>query len=247
MPDTIAPIAAPTTDWVGLADRIGRDIAPMAARHDQEESFVREGYEALRAAGFFKAHVPVEFGGGGAGYRELCDAVRRLATHCGSTALAFSMHCHLVAVPVWRWRHEQAPVEGLLKRIVQEDLILVSTGGADWLPGAGQAVKVEGGYRVSGRKVFCSGAPMGDLLMTCAILDDPEAGPTVLHFALPFKAAGVRVLDTWHVLGMRGTGSHDVELDGAFVPEAAVAARRAPGQWHQHLHHQIGLAIPQVY
>jgi alkylation response protein AidB-like acyl-CoA dehydrogenase len=251
MPDTILAdprsTTAAATDWVALADRIGRSIAEASARHDRDGSFVAEGYEALKAAGLFKAHVPTEFGGGGADYRTMCEAIRRLATHCGSTALAFSMHCHLVAVPVWRWRHEKAPVEGLLKRLVAEELVLVSSGGSDWLPSSGQAVRVEGGYRVTARKVFSSGCPMGDLLMTSAIHDDPEKGPTVLHFAVPFKAEGVRILDTWDVIGMRGTGSHDVALDGVFVPEAAIAARREPGKWHILFHHIFGMAFPLVY
>jgi alkylation response protein AidB-like acyl-CoA dehydrogenase len=157
------------------------------------------------------------------------------------------MHCHLVAVPAWRWRHEQAPVEGLLRRVVQEDLILISSGGSDWLPGSGKAVKVEGGYRIHGRKVFASGCPMGDLLMTSAIHDDPEKGPEVLHFPVSFKAEGVRLLDTWHVMGMRGTGSQDVELDGVFVPDAAIAARREPGKWHMLFHHIFAMAFPLVF
>ncbi|MDB5376862.1 MAG: fadE16 [Rubritepida sp.] len=246
MPDTIFTNAT-LTDWIGMADRIGQDIAEAASRHDREESFVREGFEALREAGFFKALVPAEFGGGGADYRVMCDAIRRLANHCGATALAFSMHCHLVAVPAWRWRHEQAPVEGLLRRVVQEDLILISSGGSDWLPGSGKAVKVEGGYRIHARKVFASGCPMGDLLMTSAIHDDPEKGPEVLHFPVSFKAEGVRLLDTWHVMGMRGTGSQDVELDGVFVPDAAIAARREPGKWHMLFHHIFAMAFPLVF
>jgi acyl-CoA dehydrogenase len=246
MPDTIFTNAA-LTDWIGMADRIGQDIAEAASRHDREESFVREGFEALREAGFFKALVPAEFGGGGADYRVMCDAIRRLANHCGATALAFSMHCHLVAVPTWRWRHEQAPVEGLLRRVVQEDLILISSGGSDWLPGSGKAVKVEGGYRIHARKIFASGCPMGDLLMTSAIHDDPEKGPEVLHFPVSFKAEGVRLLDTWHVMGMRGTGSQDVELDGVFVPDAAIAARREPGKWHMLFHHIFAMAFPLVF
>jgi acyl-CoA dehydrogenase len=249
MPDTIAaePRATTTTDWVGLADRIGQEIAAQAAHHDRDGSFVAEGYAALKAAGFFKAHVPEAFGGGGADYRTMCEAIRRLATHCGATALAFSMHCHLVAVPAWRWRHEKAPVEGLFKRLVAEDLILVSSGGSDWLPGSGRAERVEGGYRITARKIFSSGCPVGDLLMTSAILDDPEAGPTVLHFPVSFKAEGVRILETWDAMGMRGTGSHDVALEAVFVPEAAIAARRPAGKWHMLFHHIYALAFPMVY
>ncbi len=246
MPDTIVT-DLPKTDWIALADQVGREIAATTARHDEEDSFVEEGFRALKAAGFFKALVPAELGGLGADYRVMCNAIRRLGTYCGSTALAFSMHSHLIAVPAWRWRHEQAPVEGMLKRVASEDLILISSGGSDWLPSNGRAVKVEGGFRVSAKKVFSSGCQMGDLLVTSAIHDDPEKGPTVLHFAVPFKAEGVRRLDTWRVLGMRGTGSHDVVLEDVFVPDASIVARREPAKWHMLFHHIFVLAFPLVY
>ena len=81
----------------------------------------------LKARRVFSAGVPAELGGGGATHRELCAMLRELARHCGSTALALSMHTHLLAATVWRWRQGQ-PVEPLLERIAAEQLVLVSTG-----------------------------------------------------------------------------------------------------------------------
>jgi alkylation response protein AidB-like acyl-CoA dehydrogenase len=157
------------------------------------------------------------------------------------------MHSHLVAAAAWRWRNQGAPTEGLLKRVAAEDLVLVSSGGSDWLPSGGVAVKVEGGFAVTARKPFSSGCPAGDLLVTSAVYEDPEAGATVLHFAVPLKAPGVKLLDTWQVMGMRGTGSHDIELDNVFVPESAVAGRRPQGTWHP-LFHIIGMiAFALIY
>jgi alkylation response protein AidB-like acyl-CoA dehydrogenase len=234
-------------DWLARADRIAEEIAEAAARHDADESFVSEGYQRLKEEGFFKALVPAELGGGGAGYTEICHAIRRLAVGCGATALAFSMHSHLVAAAAWRWRHQNAPTEGLLKRVAAENLILVSSGGSDWLKSAGTAVKTEGGFLINARKIFSSGCPAGDLLMTSAVHDDPDTGPTVLHFAVPLKAEGVKILDTWHVLGMRGSGSHDVELKNVFVPDAAVSGRRAQGKWHMLFHIISMLAFPLIY
>src|SRR5205823_3816180 len=215
-------IGTETIDWLARADRIAGEIAEAAARHDADDSFVSEGYRLLKEEGFFKALVPAELGGGGAEYTEICHAIRRIAASCGATALAFSMHSHLVAAAAWRWRHQNAPTEGLLKRVAAEDLILVSSGGSDWLKSAGIATKTEGGYLINARKIFSSGCPAGDLLVTSAVFDDPEGGPTVLHFAVPLKGEGVTILDTWHVLGMRGSGSHDVELKNVFLPDAAM-------------------------
>jgi L-asparaginase/Glu-tRNA(Gln) amidotransferase subunit D len=74
--------------------------------------------------------VPADLGGGGLTHRELGDLVRRLAGYCGSTALAYSMHSHLVAAAVWRHRHGQ-PAEALLRKVAQSELVLVSTGPGD--------------------------------------------------------------------------------------------------------------------
>src|SRR3984893_13877338 len=83
--------------------------------------------------------------------------------------------------------------------------------------------------------------------MTSAVHDDPDTGPTVLHFAVPLKAEGVTILDTWHVLGMRGSGSHDVELKNVFGPNAAIAGRPGQGKWAMLFHILSMLAFPLIY
>ena len=235
------------SDWAALARELGPRFAARASSHDATDSFVADNYRDLRERRVFSAGVPAELGGGGASHAELCALVRVLGQHCGSTALALAMHSHQVAIAAWRWRHEAAPVEPLLRRVAAEEAILVTSGGSDWVAGSGRAEKVPGGYRITGRKVFASGAPAGDLFMTMAIHDDPEAGPTVLHFALPFDAPGLEVKDTWHTLGMRGTGSHDIVLDGVFVPEAAIGIRRPAGRWGPVWHVVAMLALPLIY
>jgi acyl-CoA dehydrogenase len=226
------------TDWIAVARELGERFAARAAA---------DNYAELKAHRLFSAGVPADLGGGGASHAELCTLLRTLGRACGSTALALSMHTHLVAAAAWRREHDKAPVEGMLKRVAAEELVLVSSGGSDWLAGSGTARPVDGGYRVTARKIFSSGCPSGQLLVTSAVLDDPQAGPTVLHFPVPLDAPGVKVLDTWHTLGMRGTGSHDILLEDVFVPEAVIAGRRPQGKWH-HLFHAIAMiALPIVY
>jgi indole-3-acetate monooxygenase len=230
---------------------IARELGPLFARRaaeaPDEDRFVGDNFATLKASGLVEAGVPAELGGGGADVDELAAALRILARHCGSTALAFSMHTHQVAVPAWRWTHQKAaPVEPLLKRIAAERILLLSSGGSDWIAGSGKAEKVDGGYRIDARKVFTSGAPTGDLFMTGAVLETPE-GPFVLHFGVPMSSPHVTVLDTWRALGMRGTGSHDVLIEGHVVPEAAVAVQRKAGEWHPLFHIIATIAFPLIY
>ena len=239
-------VKAEAMDWTRKAHELGPQIAARAEAADAGDAFVAENMKLLKEEGFHAAGVPAELGGGGASPAELSEMLRALAGYCGSTTLAFAMHTHAVALPAWRWRRTPEAVEGLLKRIVAEKLTLVSSGGSDWLDGSCDATPVEGGFRVSGRKIFASGCPLGDLLVTMAVQQTPE-GPTVLHMAIPLKAEGVTILDTWRTLGMRGTGSHDIELKDVFVPDAAVTVRRPSGKWHPLMHMVTLVAFPLIY
>ena len=230
-----------------IARRLVPDFGSRAAASDESDGFVADNYRALKASGLVEAAVPVEFGGRGAEIAELCDMLRTIAHGCGSTGLAFSMHTHQVAIPAWRWRNQKvAAVEPLLKRVAAEKLILLSSGGSDWIGGSGQAVKVDGGYRIMARKVFTSGAEAGDLLVTGALVQG-EKPARVIHFAVPMKAPEVSIDRTWRTLGMRGTGSNDVVIDNLFVPDAAIAFSRTAGEWHPVFQVIATIAFPLVY
>jgi alkylation response protein AidB-like acyl-CoA dehydrogenase len=83
-------------------------------------------------------------------------------------------------------------------------------------------------------------------MMTGAVLETDD-GPTVLHFGIPMNSPHVKVLDNWRTMGMRGTGSHDVLIEGHVVPDAGVSVKRKAGQWHP-IFHIIGtIAFPLVY
>lgn len=211
------------------AAALGPTLAAHASRHDGEASFVSEAYDALRDAGLLRAAVPVELGGDGATIAELTAVQRELAHHCGSTALASAMHQHVVAFTAWRYRRGLPGAEATLRRVAEEDIVLVSTGGGDFTHPQGNAVKVEGGYRVTGRKRFASQSRHGTVLSTMFGFDDPEQGRRVLNMAVPVAAEGVTVADNWDTLGMRGTASNDVDLVDVFVPDEKVLANRPWG------------------
>jgi len=244
----IRAVSAPTKiDWIDIARDLGPRFAARAAEVDEEDLFVSENFAELKSSGLVAAGVPAELGGGGASHAELGAVLQELGRHCGSTALAFAMHTHQVATAGWRWRYQQAPVEGLLKRVAGEGIVILSSGGSDWLQGSGAATRVDGGFRINARKVFASGAPAGNLLMTSAVYDDPEAGPTVLHFGVPMNAPGVQIVPTWRTRGMRGTGSHDIVINDLFIADTAISGKRPQGKWHPLFHIISMIAFPLVY
>jgi alkylation response protein AidB-like acyl-CoA dehydrogenase len=237
--------AVGSQEWLGVARELGPVFGARAATHDAADSFAVDNYQDLKQRRVLSAAVPGELGGGGATHAQLCEMLREFARHCGSTALALSMHTHVVVTLVWRYR-QGLPAEALLRRIAAEQLSLVGTGSSDWLESTGGAERVDGGYRVTARKTFCSGSPAGTLLLTTAPYDDPADGPTVLHFAVPMASDGVSVLDNWRTMGMRASGSNDVVLENVFVPEEAVSLRRPRGQWHPFFNVAFPIAWPII-
>lgn len=231
-------------DWRATLAALTPAFAGRAAQLDESDEFVAENYRELRASGLLAAGVPKELGGEGLELAELCDLLRTMAQACPSTALAFSMHTHQVAVAAWRLKHQKAPVTPMLEKVARDRMLILSTGGGDWLESSGEAVAAEGGFRVKARKPFASGSPAGDLIATSAVVAGSEE---VIHFVIPAKVAGVRIEPTWRTMGMRNTASDDLVLDNVLVPDAAVGVRRPKGKWHMLFHLTSMVALPIIY
>lgn len=232
-------------ELVAWAAGFGPVLREHAEAHDREGSWVAESFDALRAGGMLSLPVPTELGGMGATIREIALVDRELARHCGSTALAISMHHHVTAFTAWRWRRDLPGAEATLRRVAGNETVLVSTGGGDFTSPRGRAVKVDGGYRVSGRKQFCSQSPVGSVMSTMFTFDDPEQSLRVLNLAVPF-GEGVTVHDNWDTMGMRGTASNDVTIDDVFVPEERVLANRPHGVIDPPLQVIASIAFPII-
>ena len=234
-----------TIDLETIVHEIGPGFAAKVAERDETDSFIDDNYDVLAERRILSAMVPTDLGGGGASYTEMAAFVRTLAGYCSSTALALSMHQHLIAAAVFNYRNDR-PGWQVLEKVAANELVLVSTGANDWMASNGEATKVDGGYLVSAHKPFGSGSPRGAVMVTSAPYDDPVEGPQVLHFPVPLSAEGVSGKDDWRTMGMRATGSQTMVLEQVFVPEEAVVLKRPRGEYHPLWNVVLTVAMPMI-
>ena len=215
--------------YTARAAALGSLLRTNADRYDREGAWASESFEAVRNAGLLRIAVPIELGGDGATISDVAMVQRELARHDGSTALASAMHQHVTAFTAWRYRRSLPGAEATLRRIADDGIVVVSTGGGDYTNPTGSAVPVEGGYLVSGKKSFVSQAPVGTVLSTMFPVDGVEGQRRVINVAVPFASDGVTIVENWDTMGMRGTASHDVVFRDVFVPTERVLAERPYG------------------
>jgi alkylation response protein AidB-like acyl-CoA dehydrogenase len=237
---------AEQADLVARARRLAaQGFAQRAAQHDREASFPTENYRELHAAGLLAVCIPRLQGGLGADYRTYALAAAEVARYCGATALTWNMH---VCSTLWtgaladdldmdtatRAEHERRRTLHFL-RIVTRGAIYAqpfseanaSSVGA--IPFGTLAKPVDGGWRVTGRKVFASLSGHADyygVLCTELTNDERASRRNTLYLAIPADAAGVSVTGQWDPLGMRGTVSRTLEFADVFVQHDAALLPR---------------------
>jgi alkylation response protein AidB-like acyl-CoA dehydrogenase len=236
-------------ELTALARRLGAErFAPRAAGHDRDASFPTANYQDLRAAGLLAICVPAAHGGLGADYATYMLAAAEIGRYCGATALSFNMH---VCSCLWtgaladdlemsaaqRRQHERRRALHY-RRIVDEGRIYAqpfSEGGAaaaGAAPFATKAARIEGGWRVTGKKIFASLAGNADFYGVLCTEDKADQSlRDTLYLAVPADAAGVKVVGDWDPLGMRATVSRNLLFEGVEVDEDAELMPR--GVYHQ--------------
>lgn len=220
--------SARSTEILADADRLARRFADRAAEHDREASFPFDNYADLADAGILRVSVPEELGGFGGGLPEVVGVLERIASGDGSTALSLAMHISPLGqwAGVWR-RTGDERLAGLLRRAADGDLVWAALtaerGMANRMTDATTiARRTDGGYLLTGRKIFATNSAIATDFSTTARDEDAEGGPRLLLCAVSMDSPGIRVHPTWDTLGMRSTRSDDLEFDDVFVPDSAV-------------------------
>jgi alkylation response protein AidB-like acyl-CoA dehydrogenase len=230
------PSVDATPAFFGCAKLLAAEFAARAAQHDRDASFPFENFKDLSEAGLLSLTVPVALGGHGAGALDTARVLGIFGKADPSTALVLSMHYiqHLVMARSIRWpgrlsrKLARETVEGLslINALrVEPDLGSPARGG---LP-ATIARKTEMGWRLSGRKMYSTGAPILKWYAVWAKTDEPET--RVGLFLVPAGLPGTRIVETWDHLGLRASGSHDVIFEDVVFPLDHEIDVRKPDEW----------------
>jgi alkylation response protein AidB-like acyl-CoA dehydrogenase len=218
---------------VTIAEELAGRFAARAADHDRDGTYPFEAIDALKAAGYFAAPVPVELGGlGVSSAHDLVVASSRLAR--GDASVAIGVNMHLVAVLNMARRHEVAVAAGAerrarafaasLERIRRDGVVLaaaISERGQDLTRPGTLATRTESGWRIDGHKLFCTMSPAAtDLYVAVTYADDKTV--RYAYAMVPTHAVGVVVHDDWDALGMRASGSNSVSFEGVELPDGGV-------------------------
>jgi alkylation response protein AidB-like acyl-CoA dehydrogenase len=197
-----------------------------AGELDRTNTYFDEDLAELREAGYLAAAVPVHLGGWGLDLAEMAASQRRLARYAPATALAMTMHSYWVGMAVELERSGDTSLRWLLEAAIAGEVIAAGhTESGNDIPvllSTARAERVEGGYRLTGRKQFGSNGPAWTWLGAHAIDPDAPGGPQTVHAFVERTSPGVSVVETWDTLGMRATQSHDTVLDNVFVPDARI-------------------------
>lgn len=193
-----------------------------AAAVDADNAFFDEDFAELRASGYLTAFVPESLGGSGASLDEVSRLQQRLASYAPSTALAVNMHLMCTGVVTAMIARGDDSLTWVLEEAAAGEVFAfgISEPANDWvLHGSNtQAVPTgDGGYRLTGVKIFTSLSPVWTRLITHGRDDSDPENPQIVYGFLDRDADGITVSDDWDVLGMRGSQSRATILKDALM------------------------------
>jgi alkylation response protein AidB-like acyl-CoA dehydrogenase len=222
-----------------IAHALAVEFAQRAAVHDRLGTFPHANFEDLQKAGLLTLAAPRTLGGQGASVAQLAEVIGAIGQGCPATALVLTMQYlqqRGMGRPGSSWpaslaqqlvqeAHTEVSLINALR--VEPELGSPARGG---LP-ATVARHTAEGWRISGHKVYSTGAPILRWYVVWARTDEPL--PRTGTFLVRAGLTGIRINETWDHLGLRASGSHDVVLDNVLIPHDHALDLRLPQDWTQ--------------
>ena len=195
-----------------LVAPVAGEIRMMAPQAEASRRLPDELVACLKQAGLFSIYTPKEFGGLELPLPEALRVVEEVARHDGSTGWT-------VALGVANSLFTSVLPRASAARVLGDGAVLIAGAPAFGV----RAQRVEGGYRLTGRWGYNSGAPNADWIAAPAPIFDGETprmgayGPEMVLFFV--RPSDVQIIDTWYVTGLRASGTQDLYVEDVFVPE----------------------------
>lgn len=199
------------SELLAQVDALIPAIAARADEADRNRAVHDETIAELTQAGVFATIAPKVYGGYELGLDAYSEIIRKISAVSPSTGWVTSF----LAGAAWRLL--------TFSKEAQEEIY----GDRNYVLGAGSAVpiqkieRVSGGYRISGRSSWNSGASHAEWFTMNGLIFEEGKAPDMLIFALPRK--DVAIIDNWHIMGMQATASNDLVVEDLFVPEHRAA------------------------
>ncbi|MCR8642513.1 acyl-CoA dehydrogenase family protein [Paenibacillus sp. N1-5-1-14] len=223
-------------------------FAGRASEVDEQNGFSFENITDLKAIGYHALTVPDQYGGAGISLYEVALMQERLAQGDAATALGMGWHIGCVYDLAHSGKWDEAVFARVARDIAANGTLLnrASSEPANGSPTRGgkpetTAIRTNNGWRIHGRKTFTTLSPVLDHIIVSATITDSQE---VAEFLIPRETTGIRIDETWNMMGMRGTGSHDLILENVDLPLEALVRRLTPGDGKASPYH---LFIPATY
>jgi alkylation response protein AidB-like acyl-CoA dehydrogenase len=217
-------------------DRLAASFAARAAEYDRVGAIPAESLRDAADAGLLALTVPAAHGGRDATLCEATAIARRLAAADPAATLILAMtwlqHANIARERRWpeavyrQVAREAVEGRGLINALRVEPALGTPHRGG--LPDT-LARRTADGWRVTGRKIYSTGAQALRFFLVYARTD--EASPRVGYFLVPTTLRGIRIEETWDHLGMRATRSDDVVLEDVAIPSPYAVDIRTPDEW----------------
>jgi alkylation response protein AidB-like acyl-CoA dehydrogenase len=219
---------------VRLAETLSDELASRAAEHDRDASFPHASIDALKREQYFAAPIPAQHGGlDVTSVHDVIVASSRLARGDASVAIGVNMHLVILMNIVRRWQLAVAAEDARraeifaasLRSIAADGVVIaaaISERGQDLTRPQTTATRTESGWRIDGRKAFCTMSPAATVLYTAVTFLDDDGVARYGYAQVPTDAPGVEICGDWDALGMRASGSHSIAFAGVEIPRSAL-------------------------
>ncbi|KAJ8902320.1 hypothetical protein NDN08_006727 [Rhodosorus marinus] len=206
-----------------------KEVAPFADEIDKSSVFPSRLWTAMGDMGLLGVTAPEKYGGLGLGYSHHCLVMEELSRGSGSVGLSYGAHSNLCVNQIVRNGNEQQ-MERFLPDLISGEKVGAlamseSNSGSDVVSMTCRAAEVNGGWKLTGTKMWCTNGPIADTLIVYAKTDPEKNSRGITAFIIEKDMPGFSTSQKLDKLGMRGSPTCELVFDSCFIPNENVLGK----------------------